>query len=83
MNQQLIPKALLDELLVQAANLPVIDITEIAERRAPIVIELETDAVMAMQGDGVEIKHDGQVIILSAAVLDFIDIYRRSQSGRG
>lgn len=79
MTHQMIPKALLDELVKQAQTAPVINIAEIAERRAPVVIELETDAELAMKGNGVEIKHDGQIIVLSSAVLDYIDIYRRSQ----
>lgn len=79
---QLVPKALLAELARLAAEAPVIDILPIAERRAPLVIELETDAELALTNGGIEIKHPSQTIVLSTAVLDFIELFRRSSARR-
>lgn len=82
-HHQMIPKALLDELVAQAKVAPVIDIGDIAERRAPIEIEIETDCSFKFKGDGVEINYGGQVIYLADAVLDYVELFRKSQGRRG
>lgn len=80
---QAIPKALLDELVALAKVAPVIDIGEVAERRAPIEIEIETDCSFKFKSGGVEINYGGQVIFLAEAVLDYVELFRKSQGRRG
>lgn len=80
---QMIPKALLDELVAQAKAAPVIDIGDIAERRAPIQIEIETDCSFKFKSGGIEIDYAGQVIFLADAVLDYVELFRKSQGRRG
>ncbi|RIX47468.1 MAG: hypothetical protein D3M94_07285 [Rhodocyclales bacterium GT-UBC] len=82
-HHKMISAALLDELVAQANAAPVIDIGELAERRAPIQIEIETDCSFKFKGGGVEINYGGQVIFMADAVLDYVELFRKSQGRRG